>query len=341
MKITGQLKTLLPTAFGLALLILDGRTAVEGARSGLEVCLQSVLPSLFPFIFLSSILTTSLLSGDFKGCRILCRLYGIPQGTEGILLSGLIGGYPVGAKCIGEAVSRGQLFTAEAERMLVFCNAAGPAFIFGILGSIFPQPWIPWCLWGIHLLSGLYMARLQPYATWRVSSNNSVSNHSVTQRLRQSVVVMGEICGWIILMRTGIAFAKKWGLQYLPKPFEVFVTGILELTNGCLMLSAVENTGLRFLICSALLSFGGLCVALQTSSVSSGVRQRHYLPGKCIQAIFSFLVAYIVQYLFFDVAQKVHLPWLFFAALSVCSGIYIYSRAKQKKSCGNLESLGV
>lgn len=341
MKTNYQLKTLLPTALALALLILDGRTAIEGATAGLEVCLQAVLPSLFPFIFLSSILTTSLLSGDFKGNPILSRLYSIPQGTEGILLTGLIGGYPVGAKCIAEATSKGRLSPAEAERMLVFCNAAGPAFIFGILGNIFSQRWIPWCLWGIHLLSSLYMARLLPHTARIAKAKNSVPNHSITQRLRQSVITMGEICGWIILMRTALAFAQKWGLQYLPLPIESFITGILELTNGCLILSKEGNAGLRFLLCSVLLSFGGLCIALQTSSVASCVPQRKYLPRKCIQAVFSFIVAYIVQYLFLAPEQTAHLPWLFFAALIFCLGISIYSRRRQKKSCGNLESVGV
>lgn len=331
MKITNKLKTIIPTAFGLALLILDGRTAIEGAKSGLQVCLYTVLPSLFPFIFLSSVLTTSLLSGDFKGSRILCRLYAIPQGTEGILLTGLIGGYPVGARCIGETVRQGQLFPADAERMLVFCNAAGPAFMFGILSSIFPQRWIPWCLWGIHLLSSLCMARLLPCATRRFTPNTSASSSSITQRLHQSVYVMGDICGWIILMRTGITFAQKWCLRYLPKPLEVLITGILELTNGCVSLSAVDHTGLRFLICSVLLGFGGLCVALQTSSVASDVRQRKYLPGKCIQALFSFIFAYIVQYFAFAKEQKVYLPWPFLSALTVLMGIIIYSRIKLKK----------
>ena len=42
-------------------LILDGRTAIDGARQGIELCLRTVIPSLFPFFVLSILLTSSLL----------------------------------------------------------------------------------------------------------------------------------------------------------------------------------------------------------------------------------------------------------------------------------------
>ena len=56
MKSNMKIKQILPVAFALAMLILDSRTAIEGAKIGLETSLQTVLPSLFPFLFLSSLL---------------------------------------------------------------------------------------------------------------------------------------------------------------------------------------------------------------------------------------------------------------------------------------------
>lgn len=331
MRVSNKSKTLLPAALGLALLILDSRTAIEGAQAGVDVCIRSVLPTLFPFIFLSSALTDTLRNSSLKWGRILCSLYKVPYGTEGILLAGLTGGYPIGAKCIHEGVSQGNLLQSDAERMLVFCNAAGPAFIFGIIGTLFDKWWIPWCLWGIHLSSSLCIAHLWPPISLHTSAIHSIPSRSAPQRLRQSIFVIGDICGWIILTRTAISFARKWALQHLPKALEMLIVGILELTNGCISLSAVENSGLRFLICASLLSFGGLCVTLQTRSVASVVNQRKYLPRKCVQALFSFIVAYIIQHFFFPAEEKAPLPWLFTAALMVFVVVIIHSRIKTKK----------
>jgi len=340
MKLHKKFKTLIPAAFGIAVLILDGSTAINGARAGLEVCLRTVVPSLFPFLFLSSMLTSSLSTTNRRGKHIISRLYGIPQGGESILLTGLLGGYPVGAKCIGEAVSQGRLSCEDGKRMLVFCNAAGPAFLFGIAGSLFSQRWVPWCLWGVHLLSGLWVARILHQKTSDIIKPSSISTPSPIQQLRQSIRVMGEICGWIILMRTVITIAQKWCLWYLPNELQILFSGILELSNGCISLTQIENTGLRFLLCSVFLGFGGLCVALQTGSAASAVSQRAYLPGKFLQATISFIIAYIAQCVIFDTNDSVHMPWLFCLALLFFNTGYIYFRVKQK-SGGILVNIGV
>lgn len=341
MRSSKNTKILIPAALGIIVLILDSGTAIEGAQAGLEVCLRTVLPSLFPFIFLSSILTSSLLSGSLKSSRTLCRLYRIPEGADGILLTGLLGGYPVGAKCIADAVSTGRLPQADAQRMLVFSNAAGPAFLFGVTASVFSQRWIPWGLWAIHLFSGFCIARLLPARPGRFIQKAEPSDLKIAQRLRQSVQVMGDICGWIVLMRIVIALAEQWLIGYLPAPWRILISGILELSNGCVTLPEVENTGLRFIICSVILGFGGLCVALQTGSAASHVSQRLYLPGKCLQALISFLIAYTVQYFVFYDDKKICPTWVFLLSLLAFAAILIYLRIKCKKSCGILEQVGV
>lgn len=341
MKSSRERTILIAATFSLVMLILDSPTAIAGARSGIDICLKTVLPSLFPFIFLSSILTATLLSFDSTHTSLICKLFHIPAGAEGILLAGLLGGYPVGAKCINEAVSEGRLSDHHAERMLVFCNASGPAFIFGITGSIFQEQWVPWILWGIHLFSCLCMANILPSGTAFSIATKSSSVQSLTKRLRQSVQIMSEICGWIILMRTIITMANKWCLWLLPEPLQVFISGILELSNGCISLDIILNKRLRFLICSTFLAFGGLCVALQTVSAAPNVNQKMYLPGKCMQALISFLAAYVLQYFLFQNEIEVNLNWLFVVSLTIILAISVYYKRKSKNSSGYLESIGV
>ena len=341
MKLRKELKMILPASVGMMILILDSNTAAKGAAAGLEVCLRTVLPSLFPFVFLSSLLSSTLISGTLPGSKVLSYLYRIPDGTEGILLTGLLGGYPVGAKCVGEAVANGHLSHDDGKRMLIFCNAAGPAFLFGIAGSLFSQQWIPWCLWGLHIFSGLCAARLISGTPGRFETKTTSVNMIVSQRLRQSVQIMGDICGWIILMRIVITFITKWFLSYLPEPWHIFTAGILELSNGCVALSKIQNTGLRFILCSVFLGFGGLCVALQTRSAASMVDQKYYLPGKIIQGVISFLISYVLQLMLFEKGQQFRMPWLFLPILLVVFTMILFSAMKPKKSCGNLEHIGV
>ena len=48
------------SCMGILVLILDGKTALAGAMAGMELCMKTVIPSLFPFLFLCSLLTNSL-----------------------------------------------------------------------------------------------------------------------------------------------------------------------------------------------------------------------------------------------------------------------------------------
>ena len=340
MKSNKHIKRLIVSCGCLAVLILDSQTAIKGAREGLEICLHTVLPSLFPFVFLSSMLVETLISANIKWLRVFGRIFRIPQGAEGVLITGLLGGYPVGARCVGEAGREKRIENADARRMLVFCNAAGPGFIFGIGSNIFQERWIPWLLWLIQLFSALCMSRLLPSGSNRSVPREKCINQSMPERLRQSVKSMAEICAWIILMRVVIEIVQKWLLWRFSKPFQALLTGVLELSNGCISLIEIQNTGLRFVLCSFLLGFGGLCVALQTSTVATSVDQRMYLSGKCVQAVISFIISYVIQLLLFSIDQKIHLPWSFCLVLGAIIVVYTYS-AIRKNSCGNLAFVDV
>ena len=106
-------------ALGMLILILDTKTALWGATQGIDLCIRSVIPSLFPFFLLSGILVKSLMGAKLPLLRPVGRLLGIPKGAEALLISGFLGGYPVGAKCIRDAWNRGGISKQDAERMLL------------------------------------------------------------------------------------------------------------------------------------------------------------------------------------------------------------------------------
>ncbi len=306
MKKTGITELL--CVLGMGILILDSKTALSGAQAGISLCIRTVIPSLFPFFVLSIALTGSLLGSDLPIFRPLGRLMGVPMGAEPILLAGFLGGYPVGAQTIGTAHRAMQLSDSQARRMLAFCNNCGPSFLFGMTAALFSQRWVPWALWAIHLISAVAVSALLP----RKSSRQiSVTARSVTLpgALRSAVGVMGSVCGWVILFRVLLAFWERWIGWLLPDTFSVILSGILELANGCCALAGIENSGLRFILCAGMLSFGGLCVGLQTLSVAQNADTSLYFPGKLLQTVFSILLALPVQTLLPD-GLSLPYPWI-------------------------------
>ena len=50
----------------------------------------------------------------------------------------------------------------------------------------------------------------------------------------------------------------------------------------------------RFVICAGLFSFGGICVTMQTASVTSGLHIKYYLKGKLLQTCISLTFALLL-----------------------------------------------
>lgn len=290
-------KQFVPTTiatFGFLVLILDTKTALSGAAEGIRLCLQTVIPSLFPFLFLSVMLTSGLDGHSIAFLKPLCRHLRIPDGAESLLIVGLVGGYPVGAQCVAEAARSGIISRENAERMLSFCSNAGPAFLFGIGSSLFAEKWMCWALWGIHIVSALLVGFIIPGGSRENAAAFPSTMCSATQALQRSLRVMATICGWVVIFRVILVFCQRWFLWLLPVWAQCLLAGILELTNGCCALAQIDQVPLRFVLCALMISFGGLCVTMQTYSVTQGVDARLYLPGKLLQSLLSGLLATVV-----------------------------------------------
>lgn len=299
-------------SMGMLLLILDGKTAMESAAAGVDLCLRSVIPSLFPFLFLSALITDSLWGSRLPIPKTLTRQLGIPEGAEALLIPGFLGGYPAGARAIAQACRAGKLEKATAEHLLGFCSNAGPAFLFGITAGAFPSLWMVWCLWGIHILSAVITGLLDFHRSCGQTTLPAAES-SASGQLRGTVGVMGAICGWVLLFRILLGFWDRWFFWLFPEAVQVLLWGILELSNGCCRLAEVASLPDRFVICSAMLAFGGVCVTMQTASVTEGLSLKPYLRGKLTQTAVSVVLSLAL----------IRRGWLVFAGLTIALLLFL------------------
>lgn len=283
-------------AAGILSLILDSKTALSGAQAGIALCLQTVIPSLFPFLFLCGVLTGTLWGQNSPILRFLGKKVGMPNGSESLLIAAILGGYPAGAKIIGEAYDENRLNRDAAEHLLTFCSNAGPAFVFGIIAQQFDRNDYTWAIFLIHILSAFFVGKIINQKKTLCTALSLKSQNFSTQ-LNITVKTMGIICGWIILFQILFAFLTSWILWAFPTSVRIFFSGLLELSGGCCMLSHIPNISLRFLLCSCFLSCGGFCVTMQTASVIGSLPLKQYLKGKGLQTLFSLILS--VLYLIF------------------------------------------
>lgn len=314
-------------AAGMLSLILDSRTAMEGAAAGLELCIKAVIPSLFPFLFFSSLLTDALWGCRLSWMQRLCKRLGIPAGAEVLLIPGFLGGYPAGAQAITNAYRDGRLNRDTAQRLLFFCCNAGPAFLFGIVAPRFSDRRTAWMIWVVHILSalltGLFLSGNTEEKTQLPEKSMTISDH-----LLGAVRVMGIICGWAVLFRIILAFLNRWFFWILPQDLQPLFWGMLELSNGCCILNQISSEELRFIVCCMILSFGGLCVVMQTASVIHGLSLKPYLLGKMVQTLFSLLLSLLF----------LRFGWV---SMALCVVLFFLFPKHQKKRGSILSSFGV
>lgn len=291
-------------AAAMLCLILDSRSAAESVRSAIGLCLETVVPSLFPLFVISGMAVGMLQSVHLPFLRDLLRL---SVGGEGIFLLGLVGGYPLGAQCIVQALEQKLLSKEDARRMLGFCNNCGPAFLFGILGPV---------LGGIGRAAAVLLiqaiAALTVGAFWPGEAKSGKaapsSALSLPQAVTRAVRSMVSICAWVILARVLLGFLQRWLFPFFPEWVSTVVSGVLEVTGGCLSLDGIPDPESRFVMACGMVCFGGISVLLQIRALSdsAGIGIGTCAWQKALQALIAMGLA------------KLYLNWGFAGIFGVC-----------------------
>lgn len=306
---------------GIIMLILDAGTAARGASEGIQLCLQTVIPSLFPFFVLSSYITTGLSGQTLRFLSPVAKWLRIPAGSEQFWLVGLLGGYPVGASVLSQAHRDGILSKGDYSRMMAFCSNCGPAFIFGLGSYLFSNNLWCWLLWLIHIAASVMVALLTPGGGQTAIQAKAKHKASISASLASSVRTMGYVCGWVVLFRVIMVFCQRWFLWAFPGWVQLSLLGFLELANGCTQLYTIADEPVRFVYFSMFIGFGGACVTMQTKSLCYDLGM--YLPGKLMHGLLSTLLAGLLVF------PEIRLQLAMLTLLSVAI-YYFLTRWQQK-----------
>jgi len=272
-------------------LLWQPETAAAAARSGIMLCLQTVIPSLFPFFAAwSLLLQLGFVSRlQFLFVPFMSPLFHLRGAAAAPLLAGLAGGYPCGAKTAASLYEEGLLTREETEVCLGFVNNCGPAFFLAYIGAgILEDERLGLCLYLIHVFSALVAGMiLCRAAKLRPGASRLIPRLGEKQSLAQiftSAVVSAfssvlNICAFVVLFRTAAAV--------LPAALGPLL-GFFELVSGAAQLTPGQN---GFILAAALTGWGGLSVHCQTLSAIGSLSARWHWVGKALQSLLSAALA--------------------------------------------------
>ncbi len=300
-KKNGNAKKLSITATVIlsGILLITKRTAVADAiLNGLSVCGEIIIPSLFPFMTLSSFAVKSGISDTLSRIvsPVMQKIFRLPGNCFTPVFFGFIGGYPTGAVNISELYKNKKISRTDAKHMLSFCVNAGPAFIVTAAGEMT----LGSSAAGIVMLVSVCIASLLTGISFSLLKKNSQTGNtdsfgpvelssSLVESAYSSSKGIISVCTWVLLFSafSGIvrSFIKNETLLLVFGAFSEITTGIS---------AAAELGGIPLV--SAAISFGGICVMMQLLPIikKCDIKVHEYLEFRILNSVLSFITAKII-----------------------------------------------
>lgn len=289
-SITRALFTLL--AIYLTFLLLRyPAISLNYASTGLLLWFQKMIPTLLPFMIISGVMVRMNLTERFA--KFFHPLFHLIWGTSlngsYVILMGMLCGFPMGARVIGELCHSGRLSEEEGAFLLAFCNNIGPIYFISFVMSTLSLSgnYIPFLImYGVPLFYGFLlrfclrgcgnrnMANLIPITTANAPSFLAAVDDSIISGL----IGIGKLGGYMILFN--LLNIMLIPFSSLPEKFLSICNCILEITSG---ISRLGMNGAYIIL--ILLPFGGLSCMAQTYSMikDTNLSVSRYFVHKCIQ----------------------------------------------------------
>ncbi len=302
--------------FGLALavttagLMVFPQECLAAAKTGLALCGNVIVPSLFPFFVLSSLVVDLGLAGYLGRALepVMRPLFRVNGSCATALALGFIGGYPVGARTAITLYRQGQCTRAEAQRLLAFCNNSGPAFILGVVGAgVFQSGKLGILLYLVHMLASCLVGLIFRFTgprqegegraapTFQAKRFTAAFTQAVTGAMTSTLNICAFVLFFTVILRllvlAGIipALAGFWGHVLSPLGFDEgwaakLLTGLVELSSGVAGLTGSGHLAGRAAMAAFMLGWAGISIHCQvlTFLADSGLSPGTYFLGKLL-----------------------------------------------------------
>ena len=268
-----------------------------GAGNGLSLCLDVVIPSLLPFMLVSSCIIKSGFSKPLGALlsKIITPLTGISGAGCVCFITGLVGGYGAGARAVSESYREKLISKEEAEHLFSFCNNAGPLFIIGTVGvGFYSSKTIGIMLFFVQIITALICAR---FFSGNFGGKASVRDGWIEYRKNKphagELVTTSAIeSGSAIITACVFVISFCALLEVLPFGQYSIFSGIMEVTRGCSEMAMRGGDSLA--LTSAFLAWGGFSVHLQANALTSGIfNMKRYYIGKIVASVIAYFITKI------------------------------------------------
>lgn len=288
----------------LLILILDSEGTINSVKQSLNVCLTVIIPSLFAFLIFSHLFIKSGI-GDvlfFPLYKLNSFWFKGSSREFSIFMISLFGGYPVGVKLLKDYIAYNKNYTAIAENMLCYCYCGSPSFIIQIVGlSVLGNATAGFYVYLSNIASCLTFAVIiNVFSKKRNTNTDEIKLHKLTvsdfsYSISDTVKSLSVICATIVVFNLGLEIIGFSGILQLleqVKLDKIFLS-LSEISN----LSVFKGNSFSLLpFFSAVTSFGGACIIIQTAALSKNeISLKKFLLCRLPVSLLSALYMYCIM----------------------------------------------
>jgi len=286
-------------------ILINKQLTFETIQYSLNIWVNTLIPSMFPFFIISDILINYNLINYIPKFikKFFSSLFNIsPISTTCFLLS-LISGFPASARNIKNYLNKGLLTIEEANHILLFTHFSNPMFILSTIAIFFLNNE----LYGYIILISHYLGNfiigilLKNKST--ITTKNYTENYNICQNFSKTLItsIKSSIDTLLLILGTLTSFliisSFIINLLNLPPYPSTIIKGILEMTMGLKSLSLLNiNDIYKIVISTMFISFGGLSVHLQIISqiTDTNINYHNFFLARIYHALISGILSYLI-----------------------------------------------
>lgn len=297
----------------IIIIIFDPIKYANATSNAIMLWGKVILPTLLPFFFITKIINE--LNGIEKISKIFSKpmkkLYNCPGISAYVFFMSILSGYPMGAKITTDLYNNKVINQKHAFSILSFCSTSGPMFILASVGiGMFFDIKIGFVLLASHILGTiingfLYRAKKEKVAniSFVKSQSKNLLNDSMFSSINAVLMICGFMCISFVLIEIINTLKINYPIIYLfdtilpNKCGSAFANGLLEVTRGCLDISALNMTNVVSVpLASFLIGFGGISIHLQSLIFIKQFNMPYklFLLQKFTQGIISCVISFLL-----------------------------------------------
>ncbi len=301
--------------FLLSYLLIFQKQNLYISKDVLTIWINTLIPSLFPFLVFTEILKNSNLNYYFaKLFSFLPKIFNLPKESAICIITGFLCGYPNGAKYTASLCKENIIDLQTANKLLSFINLCNPIYVITTIGTvIYRDIYTGIILYISHLLSAIIIGICYP-------SNNIIPKNAQKVKKKETkykenfISILSDAClnafktliyifGFMIIFSILSNILRNFlTIININNTFKIISCSFFEITSGINNIyNSIDNYVFKTALISFLISFSSFSVIFQIYSVCSninGISFKNIFCSKLLHGLLSAIITFCIFFFF-------------------------------------------